>query len=209
MISISTVKNARYYSDLAHQDDYYHRGKEPAGIWHGKGAQAFGLAGEVERKKFLHLSAGLDPDGKEALVQNAGKKEEYARRCGWDVTFSAPKSVSALWAAAPDELREKISSAHREAVKATLDYLEEHLEGETEAAKQLFFVLFQPFVSRTRASQLSSQVLMINLRIMEDGRACLLKSNEIFKLRRMIGAFYRDDLTRRLERIPGVERGQE
>lgn len=45
---------------------------------------------------------------------------------GWDLTFSAPKSVSALWAVGGGEVGVEVKEAHAAAVAAGLAYLEAH-----------------------------------------------------------------------------------
>ncbi len=45
---------------------------------------------------------------------------------GWDLTFSAPKSVSALWAVGGGEVGMEVRDAHDAAVAAAVGYLEEH-----------------------------------------------------------------------------------
>ena len=45
---------------------------------------------------------------------------------GYDLTFSAPKSVSALWALGSDGVSGAVRRAHAVAVRAALDYLDEH-----------------------------------------------------------------------------------
>lgn len=100
MLSIGAIGNGNYYLDLA-RDDYYLKGGEPPGQWQGEGAEALGLAGNVEREAFQAVMKGYGPSG-EALIQNAGEKEHQV---GWDLTFSAPKSVSTLWASADEATR--------------------------------------------------------------------------------------------------------
>jgi hypothetical protein len=48
------------------------------------------------------------------------------RVTGWDLTFSAPKSVSVLWATAGAEVGFDVRDAHDAAVAAGVAYLEEH-----------------------------------------------------------------------------------
>src|SRR5690606_8904804 len=46
---------------------------------------------------------------------------------GFDATFSAPKSVSMIWALGPDEtVRADVLAAHDKAVEAALGWLERH-----------------------------------------------------------------------------------
>ncbi len=78
--------------------DYYLDPDEPAGRWWGSGVDALGLAGEVQGDQLRSLLAGEDPATGWPLGRSFG--ERSAR--GFDATFSAPKSVSALWALTPD-----------------------------------------------------------------------------------------------------------
>ena len=65
------------------------------GEWFGDGAKLLGLSGEVDKATFCKLMKGKSPDGQHDLVQNAGSKDHVSH---WDLTFSAPKSVSVLYA---------------------------------------------------------------------------------------------------------------
>ena len=53
----------------------------------------------------------------------AGNRERTVR--AFDMTFSAPKSVSLLWAFASERVAEVVADAHREAVEVALGFLEE------------------------------------------------------------------------------------
>ena len=112
MLTISKAIKAgqgEYYLSLAGVDDYYTAGSEPPGYWLGSGAGALGLAGEVDKEQFRHLLRGLSPDGDRKLVRNADSE----RRAGWDLTWSAPKSVSVAWSQADPETRERIEQCLR------------------------------------------------------------------------------------------------
>ena len=94
MLSIGIVKNpqdaARYYA----QDDYYLNaggGPDAQGQWAGRATDAMGLSGPVEREGFQALLDGTLPNG-ERLGRTVDGKREHPP--GWDLTFSAPKSVS-------------------------------------------------------------------------------------------------------------------
>ena len=67
-VSLSGVD---YYLELA-CEDYYLKGGEPPGQWHGKACAGLALKGEVEDQVFRNLFYGFSPDGAEALVKNAG-----------------------------------------------------------------------------------------------------------------------------------------
>ena len=76
----------------------------------------FGLAdgGKVDSRDFHRLYNGFAPNTGGKLTQNAGSER---RSAGLDMTFSADKSVSALWAVADPELRSEIERAHNDAAR--------------------------------------------------------------------------------------------
>ena len=78
-------------------------GKERPGEWYNP-AGLFRLkdGGLVRDKTFYALAGGFSPDGT-SLVRNAGSER---RSPGFDLTFSADKSISALWALSPADERE-------------------------------------------------------------------------------------------------------
>jgi conjugative relaxase-like TrwC/TraI family protein len=129
MLSISGAKQAggaiSYFSDHLVEEnaanpneDYYTSGE--AGQWLGSGAEALGLTGEVSAEDFGRVLLAIDKNG-EPLVQNGGDSN---RRSGWDLTFSAPKSVSTLWAAGDQELHDAIALAHSQSVDKAMSYLQ-------------------------------------------------------------------------------------
>ncbi|EQD50418.1 Conjugal protein, TraA, partial [mine drainage metagenome] len=129
MLSIVTRGNGTaaqaYYEHLAtgkdrQIEDYY--AKNEQGRWVGRGAEVLGLSGPVRREEFQYLAFGFDPKTGKALVRQAGEQH----RSGWDLTFSAPKSVSVAWALGDDETQAKIAAAHDRAVDAALSYMERH-----------------------------------------------------------------------------------
>lgn len=64
---------------------------------------------------------GYHPRTGEALSERAGTDNH---KPGWDMTFSAPKSVSAVWAVADPALQKAISEAQARAVAKAIEYLE-------------------------------------------------------------------------------------
>jgi conjugative relaxase-like TrwC/TraI family protein len=79
------------------------------------------LDGELNQEHFRNLLRGLAPDGDRKLVRNA----DHERRAGWDLTWSAPKSVSVAWSQADPATRERIEECLRRAAAAGVAYLEE------------------------------------------------------------------------------------
>ena len=69
-------------------EDYYLSGPEDPGIWVGAGASALGLGGTVQADPLDRVLAGEHPVSGEPLGRVLRD-----RRPGFDLTFSAPKSV--------------------------------------------------------------------------------------------------------------------
>src|SRR5207244_2936051 len=123
MLTISKPIKAgqgEYYLSLAATDDYYLSGHEPPGLWLGEGAPALGFEGNIEPDHFRHLLRGLSADGARKLVRNVCAE----RVAGWDLTWSAPKSVSVAWSQADPATRERIEHCLRRAVAAGVAYLQ-------------------------------------------------------------------------------------
>ena len=97
--------------------------------WHGSRQllDRLGLnpGGPVGRDELLDLMNGVSPVTGEEL-RRAGANG--LRVAGIDLTFSAPKSVSALWAVSGPGEREVIERAHREAVASTIGRIEREVE---------------------------------------------------------------------------------
>lgn len=196
-----------YYVELG-REDYYLEGGEPPGKWVGSGAEALGLEGTVNQKQFMVLFRGGDPWTLEKLTQNAG---EEGRRAGWDLTFSAPKSVSALWAVADDEMRQTIQKLHQRNIELALSYAEEGAitrrgkGGEERVAAKTIFATFEHGTSRAQEPQLHTHAVLLNVGIAEDGSTGTLETAEIFRRKMGAGAIYRAGFAADLERELGVK----
>ena len=211
MLSISSpIKGAgrgNYYLELT-RADYYANTYEQPGQWFGSGAGKLGLQGAVEREPFLNLLSGCAPDGRRPLVQNALHPD---RQSGWDLTFSAPKSVSVLWVMAPEEVRQQIEQIHQEAVECGLRYMEE-TAGITRRGKggvikepaKMMFATFQHSCSRALDPQLHTHAVLINLALRKDGTTGTLKTNQLFREKMNAGAFYQGELAGGLQQRLGL-----
>ncbi|NLV56806.1 MAG: relaxase domain-containing protein, partial [Acidimicrobiales bacterium] len=83
---------AAYYLEVIanERDDYYLASGEAPGRWIGAGSERLGLAGVVEADALRSVIEGRDPASGEALTR-------WRKIKGFDLTLSAPKSVSLLW----------------------------------------------------------------------------------------------------------------
>jgi conjugative relaxase-like TrwC/TraI family protein len=123
-----TPATVSYYTDTVARglDDYYAGRGEAPGRWVGRGSAAAGLSGEVAAGELVRLFDGVHPRTGESLGEVYRVRDGADRVTGWDLTFSAPKSVSALWATVGGEVGMEVRDAHDAAVATALDYLEDH-----------------------------------------------------------------------------------
>ena len=91
-----TVEQSRYYERQVAQgrDDYYSGRGEAPGRWAGRAGEMLRLGGEVDEDGFVALMEGRHPGTGERLKRVGGRSKVAA----FDLTFSAPKSVSVLFA---------------------------------------------------------------------------------------------------------------
>ena len=115
--SIGKGTVAQYY---LRRTEYYLTGKEPAGVWLSDStALGIRVGQTVEADLFEKLHAGVGPDGR-TLITNDGGKERVP---GFDLTLSAPKSVSIAFALADADMRAAIEQAQMDACKAVVAML--------------------------------------------------------------------------------------
>src|SRR3954470_4549651 len=207
--SISARGNAasasRYYTHLQ-RDDYYSRDGEPPGRWAGRGAERLSLHGPVTHTEFDAALRGIDPKTCERLAQLGGRGREHA--AGWDMTFSAPKSVSVLWALSEAPERQMIAQAHRSAVLAATAHLEPPAgwaaRGRAGATREqtagLLMAQFDHHTSRESDPQLHTHAFIFNLAPRRDGSWGAILSREFYKAQKQAGAVYRQALASELEK---------
>jgi conjugative relaxase-like TrwC/TraI family protein len=215
---------ADYLTSRSHRGDYYldvenPDGETAAGVWHGspQALATLGLSRErpVARKELLALMRGRSPRDGSEIRQTGGNGSRVA---GVDLTFSPPKSVSALWAACSGEQREQIAQAHRDAVASTIGQIERRVELvrtrrdgvlRWEHAQGLIAAKFMHTSSRlTRGQerdgipdpQLHTHVVVLAAQ-REDGRFAAVDSRELLRSARMNGAWYRAQLAENLQQI--------
>ncbi len=212
MLSISEpikdVGTAVTYYTTSGKEGYYLDGKTKPGRWVGKAAKALGLPSEVEAKTFHNLLRGFSADGRNALVQNAGEKN---RDVGWDLTYSAPKSVSVLWAMSSATNRSHIEAAHRQAVEKSLKHAEA-LWGFTRRGKggkrqeraAMMFATFEEYTSRELDMNLHTHCVLINTSVRQDGTTGALHSINFFRAKMVLGSLYAVELAAQLRGLTGL-----
>lgn len=217
--------------------------------WTGRGAQALGLKGPVTEELMNKLAAGFGPDG-QPLRQNAGEKPKQhplkdrqgnvkldeqgnpimktqGVRIGFDLTWSAPKSVSVAFAGADGALRDKMLEAHHAAVEKALDFVEKHA-AETRRGKggkdvleaELVISRHTHYGARAHEKdwkqrgeheldvdpQLHTHCLVYNLARDKDGNWGALEPKEMYHWKMAAGALYRAELAENLRGLGfGIE----
>ena len=206
MLSIGSMSGGqgKYYTELA-REDYYLKGGEPPGFWLGSGAEKLGFQSNVQQDDFLDLFKGM-MRGK-PVVQSAGKPNH---RPGWDLTFSAPKSVSVAWCLADRETALEIRAAHLTAVERAVQYLEAHAvwtrrgrAGERRERCGLLVAAFEHGSSRAQDPQLHTHACLLNVGLRVDGTIGTLETEALYEHKMAAGAIYRAELSHQLTRRLG------
>lgn len=118
MLTLASIHTPEHVIDHFAPVHRYGGTARPAATWFGTGAAVKGLRNPVDPACLLPLLAGqIDA----TTLLGSGKGDNRKRRPGWDLTFTAPKSVSLVALAGDDE---RLITAHNRAVRAALKWLE-------------------------------------------------------------------------------------
>jgi conjugative relaxase-like TrwC/TraI family protein len=233
MLSIGKVGLARsqqlyYEQQVAHgAEDYYAGRGEAPGRWAGSGARLLALEGELDGDQLTALVDGKNPATGARLARRTGRCSTAAL----DLTFSAPKSVSVLFAVGDDRLSRSLVKAHEEAVDAALGYLEgeacrvrrghngtreEREAGDprgwerarSEPAAGFVAAAYRHRMSRAQDPQLHTHVVCANMARGEDGRWTALDGRAIYRHAKAAGCVYEAHLRHAVkERLPWASWG--
>jgi conjugative relaxase-like TrwC/TraI family protein len=207
---VTTLKGAeagRYYTKRL--PSYYLDGGDPPGRWWGRGAAELGLAGHVGSDAFLAVMAGRDP----ATAADLGRRYGETSVRGFDATFSAPKSVSVIWALGDDQIQTEVLKAHDRAVEAVLGWVQDHAH--TRLRRQghvvcvdtegLIVGVFRQHTSRRLDPQIHTHAVIANRVRAPDGRWLALDARTIKMDQRTLSALYHANLRAELTARLGVE----
>ncbi len=216
MLSIGKIAQGqhKYYErQVARgEDDYYSGRGEAPGEWMGAGARALGLTGRVSAEQFNALIAGNDPRD---LTTRLRSSEQDPKVAAFDLTFSAPKSVSVLFAVAPERVSGQLVACHEEAVHAALEYLQDSAVSvrrgrageQVERAGGLIAAAYRHRMSRALDPQLHTHVVAANLAQGQDGRFTALHSSQLYREAKTAGYLYQAHLRALVSERVGLEWG--
>lgn len=202
--------------EVARRVDYYTEHQSPA-RWMGSGLASAGVdpASVVTKETFARLMGHESLEG----VSMTRARASHGSVAGFDHTFSAPKSVSLVYAFGDDQIRETVREAHLNAVLEAVGFMESRCsqarvgsrwrdeEGRWHVAignvgsRGWVAAGFDHYTSRANDPQLHTHLVVINRVHTDDGwRALDARFNYSFA--KAGGCVYeaklRDELTRRL-----------
>jgi conjugative relaxase-like TrwC/TraI family protein len=224
----SAAGYAAYVTSPSDRGDYYTASGEgepelmTPSRWHSSPAllSRLGLSPDrpVQREELAALMQGVSPSDGHELRPAGGNGTRVA---GIDMTFSAPKSVSALWAVSSPYERARIEAAHTMAVAGAIarverdvELLRSRVDGDLhwERADRLLAAEFVHTSSRLTRDQerggvpdpqLHSHVIVLGAE-RGNGRFAAVDSRELFRSARANGAWYRAELANGLREL-GLE----
>ncbi len=184
-----------YFTDA--KDNYYTRDQSAADEWQGDLCDKIGLqdGARVQAEDFQ-------------VIVNARE----SKCAGYDLTFSAPKSVSVVSQLGDDQQRQDMIEAHREAVRDTLREIEKNeiytrarIDGKITRIKtgKMAAAKFEHNLSRNCDPQLHTHAFIANNTIY-NGKLYAIDGSRLYKTQKIYGAEYRARLAENL-RARGYE----
>ena len=203
MLTFGKIRHLKGVVKYASRDNYYTEEESLSySQWHGMGAPILGLEGRVTPDRLSELLDGKM--GEQLLGRWQGGKRKH--RPGYELTFSAPKSVSIL-----SEVYgcAAVGEAHRKAVRSALDYVESRLLTTrttqnnvtyTVPAQKVVFALFEHDVSRELDPQLHTHSLLMNATY-SGHHWQSIQVDKVYRDPNYLGAVYRQELAVNLQSL--------
>ena len=218
MLSIGALGSAAQGASYYERDGYYAKDDpdhKAASAWAGRGAGELGLEGTVDPETFRAVLEGHVPDGFDTRLGRRTRDGGIEHRPGRDLTFSAPKSVSAAALVGGDA---RIVEAHDRAVKATLGWVERNA-AETRlrdpgtgrmvraGGQKIVAATFRHDTSRNLDPQLHTHAVLANMVKGADGKWRTMANEGLYERQKLIGMLYRSELARGLAGLGyGIEK---
>jgi len=198
-----------YYLDTVATgvEDYYVGRGEAPGRWTGTLGAELGLDGQIDADTLREVLAGRDPSSGEPLSRARARRVP-----GFDLTFSAPKSVSVLWGLGDLKTSREVRAAHEASVDAALAYLERQACWSRRGTNGIVAMRGDGFIgagfrhrtSRAGDPHLHTHVLVANGTRSGDGRWGALDARHLYLHAKTAGHLYRAHLRAELTAQLGV-----
>jgi len=199
---------------LCHSD-YYDEQRRVQGQWQGLGAERLGLkAGQpVDAQVFDQLRQNVNPVTGERLtmrtntVRQKGAREVSNRRCFYDVTISAPKSVSIMAQVGGDE---RLVTAHTKAARFALGEAEKATQVQVSLGRakgrrftgNLIAAEFGHDTSRALDPQLHNHYVVMPATWNEERQRWMaLEARELYEQTKYLTEVYRNELAKEVGRL--------
>ena len=211
MVATVVVVRSSAVAVIYYERDGYYARNDPehrqASFWYGDAAKALGLRAHVHPSRFEAVLSGYVPGTDLRLGRM--REGQHEHRPGWDITLSAPKSVSLEALVMGDR---RVIRAHDEAVRATLDFVEAELlqtRGWDPATRRrprvsangMVVAGFRHLASRDQDPQLHTHCVLANMTRTASGEWRSVEPTKIRRSQKLIGAYYRNELARRLQAL--------
>ena len=185
-------------------DDYARGGatEGPRPFWACRGPALLGLDGIAEAEHVERLARGFHPTTGAPLVRGAGDSHVM----GLDMTFSAPKDFSAVFAGADPATREALIEALQESARTALGYAESaavarlgHGGRIKQLAEAAVAACYTHFASRALDPQLHVHAFLFNVGKRQDSPEwSALEQRPQFERKLATGILFRVELASRL-----------
>lgn len=190
MLSISSI-NAGQAASYYQKDNYYTRDITQTDKWQGRLGKSFGL----------HMKQ-LEPTEFNTMIRSS------ATKCaGYDLSFSAPKSVSIAAMATTEDIKADMLVAHDRAVEKALKEIEQReiaarvtKSGQTCSVKtgKMLAAKVKHYVSRNNDMQLHTHAVVLN-QTEHNGKLYAVDGRNLYKNELLYGQVYRNELARQLQ----------
>jgi conjugative relaxase-like TrwC/TraI family protein len=176
--------------------------------------ERLGMEGKWEQDEWIKNDAG-ETIGIRTVEEQLVKRGKNSTPA-FGFTFSAPKSVSVLWALANDSVtRQCVLDAHLVAVDTAMAWMEEqgatarrgHGGRDGHVSTKLIGGAFLHLDSREQDPQIHTHVVVLNAGLGEDGKWSTIDSRTLLMIKRGVDAVYSVALREAMSEMLGVEWG--
>ena len=178
----------------------------PLARWWSPGSTLMPDGAPVVPQDMAALLSGRRPSDGKSLVRGADRSDRIS---GWDITFSAPKHVSCLYAGADPATRRALLEDVRASAEAALTALHEvggivtrrGTNGRIhEAADGVAAALFPQTSNRLGSPALHCHAVLANVALRPDGKTGTIASHQMYYEKGFAAAVFRAELAERMVR---------